>query len=136
MVSVRDELKSTKQSGELFGKKKLDRINPKTHPLSTAAKSKQLQISLKPVSYRHKSKNKIFTLPLIVEDIGLGLMLDHIKKEHLVREGVVKPEVRNTRANKTQQTPLRFKTVKPEIGSNLITSPDVFANPEPLTTKI
>lgn len=32
----------------------------------------------------------MINLPLIVEDIGLGLMLESIKKEHLAREGGVR----------------------------------------------
>jgi len=59
-------------------------------------------VKSKPVSYRHRSKNTILNLPLIVEDIGLGLMLDTIKREHLVREGVAHTEGRNSRAHKTQ----------------------------------
>ena len=37
-------------------------------------------------------------LPLIVEDQGLGLMIENIKREHLIREGVIRY---NTRKVKT-----------------------------------
>jgi len=106
------------------GKKKADKINPKTHPLAVAP-LKPLQPKEKPTSYRQKFKNKIFTLPLIVEDSGLGLMLENIKKEHLVREGVVRTEGRNTRTNRTQPSPPRFRSVKPAIVKNERLGPDL-----------
>ena len=47
MVSVRDELKSTKQSGELFGKKKLDRINPKTQQQETYLNGENIESEIR-----------------------------------------------------------------------------------------
>ena len=47
-------------------------------------------------SGRDKKKSILVELPLIVEDQGLGLMIESIKREHLVREGVIRSFARKT----------------------------------------
>ena len=71
-----------------------------------------MKSSVKSGSYGHRRKNTVLNLPLIVEDNGLGLMLESIKKEHLVREGVLREKRRNIKGLKTDdfdQTQLNSK---------------------------
>lgn len=51
---------------------------------------------------RNKKNSTILNVPLIVEDIGFGLMLDSIRKEHLVREGRIQKNIRSTRLSIAQ----------------------------------
>jgi len=64
------------------------------------------------VSSRHKSSknNAIINLPLIVEDIGLGLMLESIKREHLAREGGVRAQGRSVRTKKMDDNIHSFRS--------------------------
>ena len=44
-------------------------------------------------------------MPLIVEDQGLGLMIESIKREHLVREGVIRSYARKTNTAQINDEP-------------------------------